>query len=49
MSKATGREATGREATGREATGRQVRFWSAVTLLTWGSLFALVALHLAGW
>ena len=32
----------------REASDGEVRFWTVVVGVTWASLFALLALHLAG-
>ena len=32
----------------REANPGQVRFWTIVLILTWGTLAALLALHFAG-
>ena len=32
----------------QEASGGEVRLWTAVAGLTWATLFALLAIHLAG-
>lgn len=32
----------------RQASPGEVRAWTVVAALTWGSLFVLLALHLAG-
>lgn len=32
----------------QEASPRQVRFWKIIMVLTWGSLAALLALHVGG-